>query len=74
MRRPPGQARWQTMGDRGVVAVSEIFGRVGDWRERGAEGMDELVVDVPGQLVGEVGLGGVHGKSMALVKSLSIVI
>jgi hypothetical protein len=56
------------MGDRGVVAVSEIFGRVGDWRERSAEGVDELVVDVPGELVGEVGLGGVHGRSMTLIR------
>jgi hypothetical protein len=44
------------MGDRGVVAAGEILGRVGDRRERGAQRVDDLVVDVPGELEGEVGL------------------
>ena len=45
--------------DDGVVAACEVFGRVGDRRrERGAEGVDELVVTVPGELEGGVGLSG----------------
>jgi hypothetical protein len=54
-------------GDRGVVAVNEILGCVGDRQERGAQRVDDLVVDVPGELESEVGLGVVHGRSMVLV-------
>ena len=55
-------------GDGGVVAAGEVFRGVGDRRrEGGAEGVDELVVHVAGEEEGEVGVGGVHGGSMALV-------
>ena len=39
------------------VAADAVFGRVGDGRgERVAEGVDDEVVQVPGEPVGEVGL------------------
>jgi hypothetical protein len=38
------------LGDGGVVAADAILRRVGEGRERGAQRVDELVVDVPGEL------------------------
>ena len=58
------------VGDGGIVAASEVLRCVGDrWREQAAEGVDDLVVGVPGELEGGVGwLGcGVHGGDMVLV-------
>jgi hypothetical protein len=57
-------------GDGGIVAADEVLGRVGDGRwERRAEGVDGLVVDVPGELEGEVEWFGFdfHGGNMELV-------
>ena len=57
---------WQQRGDLsdgGIVAAGEVLGRIGDGRrERGAEGMDDLVVGVAGELEGQVGCGVVHGR------------
>jgi hypothetical protein len=59
------------VGDGGVVAAGEVLRCVGDrWRERAAEGVDELAAGVPGKV--ECGVGwlgcGVHGGDMVLVQ------
>lgn len=59
------------VGDGGVVAAGEVLRRVGDrWRERAAEGVDDLIVGVPTELEGGVGwLGcGVHRSDIMLVR------
>ena len=57
-------------GDGGVVAADEVLRRVGDGRrERRAEGVDGLVVNVPGKPEGEVEWfdPDFHGENMELV-------
>src|SRR6202035_845556 len=51
-----GQARWQALRDGGVVAAVKVFLRVADRPQRSAQRVDDLVVGVPGDLEGEVGL------------------
>ena len=55
------------LGDGGIVAVDAGLRRVGDGRrQRGTEGVDELVVGVPGETEGGVGLEVVHPSSIRL--------
>ncbi len=54
------------VGDGGVVAADEVLPRVGDrWRERAAEGVDELAAGVPGEV--GAGLDGRGAVSMATI-------
>jgi hypothetical protein len=64
-----GRKQARDLRDGGIVAAGAVLGRVADRRrKRAAQGVDDLVVHVPGELEGEVGLGGemVHWRSMAV--------
>jgi hypothetical protein len=54
-----GGKQARDLGDGGIVAAGAVLGRGADRRrERAAQGVDDLVVHVAGELEGEVGLGG----------------
>ena len=65
-----GRQQGGGLGDGGVVAADEVFGGVGDRRrERGAEAVGKLVVHVPRELDGEVGvLEALHARNVYLVR------
>ena len=64
-----GRQQGGGLGDGGVVAADEVVGGVGDRRrEGGAEAVGELVVHVPRELDGEVGvLEALHAGNVYLV-------